>query len=241
MTSRETSEYFMPSVPMEMPSEIVMVLKISALGPGGGGSRRRRWRARLVDVDVAGRDLAPGRGDADLRFGEILGLEADGVEHGTAGGALGAVEHDGGMGAGGGRGGIGMGHGKRNDGERQHTEKRAPMKGNLCFFPGRVGVSPAAPGILPGASLPSLVPKLQLGNALVREAPASSALRSPPPLVPKLQLGNALVCEAPASSGPSLVPKLQLGNALVCEVALRRSGRTKHHEPASSLAPIVIS
>jgi hypothetical protein len=33
MTSRETSEYFMPSVPIEMPSEMVMVLKITPLPP----------------------------------------------------------------------------------------------------------------------------------------------------------------------------------------------------------------
>ena len=33
MTSRETSEYFMPSVPIEMPSEMVMVLKMTALPP----------------------------------------------------------------------------------------------------------------------------------------------------------------------------------------------------------------
>src|SRR5277367_5655439 len=33
ITSRDTREYFMPCVPMEMPSEIVMVLKMSALLP----------------------------------------------------------------------------------------------------------------------------------------------------------------------------------------------------------------
>ena len=33
MTSRETSEYFMPSVPMAMPSEMVGVPKIWALPP----------------------------------------------------------------------------------------------------------------------------------------------------------------------------------------------------------------
>ena len=33
MTSRETSEYFIPSLPIEMPSEIVIVLKIIALPP----------------------------------------------------------------------------------------------------------------------------------------------------------------------------------------------------------------
>ncbi len=33
ITSRDTSEYFMPSVPIEMPSDTVMVLKITALPP----------------------------------------------------------------------------------------------------------------------------------------------------------------------------------------------------------------
>ena len=33
MTSRETSEYFMASLPFEMPSETVMVLKTMALPP----------------------------------------------------------------------------------------------------------------------------------------------------------------------------------------------------------------
>ena len=39
MTSRETSEYFMPSVPIEMPSEMVMVLKM--IGFAAGGVRAR--------------------------------------------------------------------------------------------------------------------------------------------------------------------------------------------------------
>lgn len=33
MTSRETREYFIPSVPIEMPSAMVMVLKMIALPP----------------------------------------------------------------------------------------------------------------------------------------------------------------------------------------------------------------
>ena len=33
MTSRETNEYFMPSVPIEMPSEIVIVLNTTPLPP----------------------------------------------------------------------------------------------------------------------------------------------------------------------------------------------------------------
>ena len=41
MASRETSEYFMPSLPIEMPSEMVMVLKTMALPPpkSAGNSR----------------------------------------------------------------------------------------------------------------------------------------------------------------------------------------------------------
>ena len=45
MTSRETSEYFMPSLPMEMPSEMVMVLKIRLLAPAASAPSAA-WRAR---------------------------------------------------------------------------------------------------------------------------------------------------------------------------------------------------
>ena len=68
MTSRDTSEYLMPSVPIEMPSEMVMVLKRSC------SCRRLVVRAglgfarELVDVHVARRDVAPGGGDADRGF-----------------------------------------------------------------------------------------------------------------------------------------------------------------------------
>ena len=61
---------------------------------------------QLINVGVAGRDHAPGGGDADLRLAEILLFESDGVKHGTAGGALRPVHHDGGMGA---RGRFGFG------------------------------------------------------------------------------------------------------------------------------------
>ena len=46
MTSRETSEYFIPSVPIEMPSEMVMVLKIMALPPAAlapASASRASW------------------------------------------------------------------------------------------------------------------------------------------------------------------------------------------------------
>ena len=50
---------------------------------------------QLIDMDVAGRDLAPGGDDADLRLLKILGFKTHGVEHGAAGGALGPIDHDG--------------------------------------------------------------------------------------------------------------------------------------------------
>ena len=77
MTSRETSEYFMPSEPMEMPSETVMVLKMMALPPASLAPFSASQR-QLVNVHVARRDHAPGGGDADDGFLEILRFEADG-------------------------------------------------------------------------------------------------------------------------------------------------------------------
>ena len=56
MTSRDTSEYFMPSVPMEMPSEMVMVLKMVAFPPAEftpwAASRARRSRCILQGVTM---------------------------------------------------------------------------------------------------------------------------------------------------------------------------------------------
>jgi hypothetical protein len=45
----------------------------------------------VVDVDIARRDLAPGGGDTDLRLGEIVFFETDGIKHGAAGRAVGAI------------------------------------------------------------------------------------------------------------------------------------------------------
>ncbi len=39
ITSRDTSEYFMPSVPLAMPSDTVMVLKITLLPPAASAPR----------------------------------------------------------------------------------------------------------------------------------------------------------------------------------------------------------
>jgi len=49
-------------------------------------------------VHVARSDHAPSGCNADLGFLEIFGLEADGVEHGAAGGAFRSVDHNGGEG-----------------------------------------------------------------------------------------------------------------------------------------------
>jgi hypothetical protein len=49
-----------------------------SLAAGFGHAFRRRFR-ELVDVDVAGGDLTPGGGDADLRFLEVTALESDRV------------------------------------------------------------------------------------------------------------------------------------------------------------------
>ena len=97
MTSRETSEYFMPSRAHR-----------DAVGNGDGVENDRLAAAfvhallgferELVDVHVARRDIAPGGGDADERLLEILGLEADRIKHGAGGGAFVAVKNDAGKG-----------------------------------------------------------------------------------------------------------------------------------------------
>ena len=91
ITSRDTSEYFIPSVPIEMPSETVMVPNATGLAAGGGHAGRRA-RRQPVEVHVARRHLAPGRADADLRPGEVLAREADGVQHRPPRRTRGAVE-----------------------------------------------------------------------------------------------------------------------------------------------------
>ena len=56
ITSRDTSEYFMPSVPMEMPSDTVMVPKVCGIPPvaftASSQRRVRSFRPRLQGVMV---------------------------------------------------------------------------------------------------------------------------------------------------------------------------------------------
>ena len=84
----------MPSEPIEMPSDTVMVLKITALAPAASAPAAAAF-GQLVDVHVARGHLAPRRADADLRLGEVGAREADGVQHRPAGGARRAVDDGG--------------------------------------------------------------------------------------------------------------------------------------------------
>ena len=87
ITSRETSEYFMPSVPIEMPSLTVMVPKICGMAPAA--AHRGLGAAReLVEARVARRDGAVAVGDADDRLAEVAVAEADRAQHGAVGRAL---------------------------------------------------------------------------------------------------------------------------------------------------------
>ncbi len=56
ITSRETSEYFMPSVPIDMPSEIVGVPKVCGLAPASlmacAAASASGWRPALQGVMV---------------------------------------------------------------------------------------------------------------------------------------------------------------------------------------------
>src|SRR2546426_12308722 len=66
MTSRETSEYFIPSVPIEMPSETVMVSKMMALPPASlapDSAMRASWsRCMLHGVTMLQVEAMPMRG-----------------------------------------------------------------------------------------------------------------------------------------------------------------------------------
>ena len=87
MTSRETSEYFMPSVPIEMPSLTVIVPNICGIAPGASHRGLGALRER-VEADIAGRDRAVAVGDADDRLVEIVVAKPDRAQHRAIGRAL---------------------------------------------------------------------------------------------------------------------------------------------------------
>ncbi len=98
MTSRETSEYFMPSLPIEMPSDTVMVLKTMALPPASfapfSASSASLSMCMLQGVTLLQVEAMPMSG-----FLKIFRFEADGIKHGAGGGAFVAVKHHAGKGA----------------------------------------------------------------------------------------------------------------------------------------------
>ena len=89
MTSRDTSDARIPSVPIEMPSDTAMVLNSTGVPPA---SRMPcfTFSARRPQVHVAGRDLGPGVGDADERLLEVGVGVAGPLEHGARRGAGGS-------------------------------------------------------------------------------------------------------------------------------------------------------
>ena len=91
ITSRDTSEYFMPSVPMPMPSVTVGTPNTCGIAPCVVQRGHRAVHQRL-DAGIAGVHRAVAVGDADDGLLEIAVAEADGAQHraiGRAGHALG--------------------------------------------------------------------------------------------------------------------------------------------------------
>ena len=88
MTSRETSEYFIPSVPIEMPSATVIVPNSRARAPASCSALRER-----AETYVARRQVRVGVSDTDDRLVEVLVLESDRTEHRPIGSALHSFRH----------------------------------------------------------------------------------------------------------------------------------------------------
>ena len=89
--SRETSEVFIPSVPMVMPSEMATVFISIGIAAGGLDAFLDGMRQR-AQAEVAGHGLDPGIGDQDHRLLEVLIGQPDALEHRPGAGALDAVE-----------------------------------------------------------------------------------------------------------------------------------------------------
>ena len=90
ITSRDTSEYFMPSVPMPMPSVTVGTPNTCGIAPASFERGHRAVDQRL-DAGVARIHRRVAVGHADDRLVEVAVAEADGAQHravGRAGDAL---------------------------------------------------------------------------------------------------------------------------------------------------------
>ena len=126
ITSRETSEYFIPSVPMPMPSVTV------------GNAEHLRHRARLLerghravderlDAGVARIHRAVAVGDADDRLLEIAVAETDGAQHGAVGRAGDALSDE--------PGAAVVGHGGTPIGAAAATRGAAGADGGSAYNP----------------------------------------------------------------------------------------------------------
>ncbi len=80
MTSRETSEAFMPSVPMVIPSDITMVLHSIGVPPAARIAFLHLFRER-AQMKIARRHVAPGVRHGDQRPREVGIREARGLQH----------------------------------------------------------------------------------------------------------------------------------------------------------------
>jgi hypothetical protein len=92
ITSRDTSEYFMPSVPIGDGIRHGNGVKITGLAPAFV-TPSAACRASASIVHVARRHLAPGRADTDLRLGEVGAREADSMQHRAPRRAFGAIQY----------------------------------------------------------------------------------------------------------------------------------------------------
>ena len=90
MTSRLTSEAFMPSAPMVMPSEMDDGVELHRRAAGGADAFLDLGR-QAAQMVIARADFDPGVGDADDRVAQVFVGEADGLEHGACPGAAGAI------------------------------------------------------------------------------------------------------------------------------------------------------
>ena len=80
MTSRDTSEYFIPSVPIEMPSLTVMVPNICGIPPPAVMADSAR-RASTSSPALHGRDRAVAVGDAHDGLGKVTVAEPERAQH----------------------------------------------------------------------------------------------------------------------------------------------------------------
>ena len=90
MTSRETSEYFMPSVPMPMPSVTVGKPNTCGIAPAAFTAADRAVDERL-DAGVARVHGRVAVGDADDGLVEIAVAETDRAQHRAVGRARDAL------------------------------------------------------------------------------------------------------------------------------------------------------